>query len=69
MIELAASLLAALLGVLFDRLTAWHTVRRANEMGARHAALERLQAVQHVNAKIDKEIAGESDLGAVLDRL
>jgi hypothetical protein len=69
MAELAASLLAALLGVLFDRLAAWHTVRRATETATRHAALERLLAVQHVNAKIDKEIAGESDLGAVLDRL
>lgn len=69
MVELLAGLLAALLGVLLDRLAAWHNQRTSADNKARLARLETTLRVQHVNAKIDKEIAGESDLNAVLDQL
>lgn len=69
MMEVLASLLAALFGVLLDRLAAWHATRKAAGDTARLAQLERRAQVERINARIDREVANEDDLGVLLDRL
>lgn len=67
--ELLASLLVALLGVLLDRLAAWHGQRQASRHGSELAQLKRRTQVDRINARIDRQVADETDLGALLDRL
>lgn len=67
--ELLASLVAALLGVLLDRLAIWHAQRQVNRDGSELAQLKRRAQVDRINAHIDRQVADETDLGVLLDRL
>ncbi|GAB5508948.1 MAG: hypothetical protein Rhims3KO_03490 [Hyphomicrobiales bacterium] len=69
MMELLASLMAALFGVLLDHLGAWHTQRKANQNALELTRLRRRVQIDRVNARIDREVANEKDLGLLLDRL
>lgn len=69
MMELLASLVAAVFGVLLDRLGAWHAQRKANQNALELTQLRRGAQIDRVNARIDREVANEKDLGLLLDRL
>lgn len=69
MMELLASLMAALFGVLLDHLGAWHAQRKANQNALELTRLRRRAQIDRVNARIDREVANEKDLGLLLDRL
>lgn len=69
MSELFISLLATLLGILLDRLAAWQKARRTNTAIRDHARLRRRMQVDRINRAIDKEIADENSLDALVDRL
>jgi hypothetical protein len=69
MSELFISLVAALLGVLLDRLAAWLKARRTNANILDHARLRRRMQVDRINRAIDKDIADENSLDALIDRL
>lgn len=69
MAELLASLLAALIGVLLDRFTTWQKAQRAAKVAEDRLRLRRRQDADRTNRQIDEEIARETDLGAVVDRL
>jgi hypothetical protein len=67
--EVLISMLAALLGVLLDRLSTWHASRKAANDAMRLDRLARRAQVDHINARIDREVARETDLGALVGRL
>lgn len=67
--ELFASLVAALLGVLLDRLSTWYAQRKANQSALELAGLKQRAEVDRINQRIDREVANETNLGALLDRL
>jgi hypothetical protein len=69
MTQVLGSLLAALLGVIIDRLSAVLNARRAQENASTLETLKKRRAVDMINARIDREIADEPDLGRLLDRL
>ena len=63
MTQVLGSLLAALLGVIIDRLSAVLNARRAQENASTLETLKKRRAVDMINARIDREIADEPDLG------
>lgn len=69
MAELLVSLVAALLGVFLDRLAEWQRAQRATKVAVDRARLRRWRDVNQINHQIDEDIAGETDLGAIVDRL
>jgi hypothetical protein len=69
MSELFISLLATLLGILLDRLAAWQKARRTDPNILDHARLRRRMQVDRINRAIDKDIADENSLDALVDRL
>lgn len=69
MMDLLASLVAAVFGVLLDRLGAWHARRKAHQNALELTRLRQRAQVDHLNARIDREVANEDDLGVLLDRL
>lgn len=69
MAELLASLVAALIGVLLDRVTIWQKGRTAAKVAEEQALLRRRLDADRINRQIDEEIARETDLGAIVDRL
>lgn len=69
MTELFASLFAALIGVLLDRLGIWHAQRQAAKNASELAQFKRRSEVDRINARIDTEVDDETDLGALVDRL
>lgn len=69
MSELLISLLAALLGVALDRLNGWFHGRSARNTALARDRLQRRVSVDRINQRIDREIADEKDLGALIDRL
>lgn len=69
MTELLASLVAALIGVLLDRFTTWQKGQTAAKVAEDRARLRRRLDADRINRQIDEEIARETDLGAIVDRL
>jgi cytochrome P450 len=69
MAELVISVLAALFGVLLDRMAGWRKAQDSAVLAQDRARLRRRLAAEQLNRRIDEEIAGETDLGAVVDRL
>ncbi|MFN3170916.1 MAG: hypothetical protein ACE37E_09510 [Hyphomicrobiales bacterium] len=69
MAELFTSLVAALIGVLLDRFTNWQKAQSAAEVARDRARLRRRLDADRINRQIDEEIARETDLDAVVDRL
>lgn len=69
MTDLLATVLAALLGMLMDRLGAWVARQKAARDARDLAQLRRRGQIEQINARIDREVANEEDLDALLDRL
>lgn len=69
MMEMLATLLAALLGVLLDRLGTWHAQHKAAGDALELAQLKRRAQIDRINMRIDREVADEDDLDVLLDRL
>lgn len=69
MSELLASLVAALIGVLLDRVTTWQKDQTAAKVAEDRARLRRRLDADRINRQIDEEIARETDLGAIVNRL
>lgn len=69
MSELLISLLAALFGVLIDRLVGLHRAAQHRNETVETAVLRRRLAVDRVNRQVDKNVARETDLNALIDRL
>ncbi len=69
MSELLISLLAALVGVVLDRLTAWQRSRKADTAILNYARLRDRLEVDRINRAIDEDLARESSLDALIDRL
>jgi len=67
--ELLASLVAALIGVLLDRFTTWQKGQTTAKVAEEQARLRRRLDADRINRQIDEEIARETDLDAVVDRL
>lgn len=69
MSSLLVSLLAALLGVLLDKLAAWQQAGSASSAAMAQDRLLRRIEVERINRQIDEEIERESDLRVLVDRL
>ncbi|MBO6675365.1 MAG: hypothetical protein JJ908_09860 [Rhizobiales bacterium] len=69
MSELLISLLATLVGVLLDRIATWQKARRSDANRLDLARLQRRLEVDRINRAIDKDIADEGSLDALIDRL
>ena len=69
MIELATAIAAALAGAVLDRLMGWFERQKRQQAAIRQDRLERQFALERRHAAIDREIADETDLGALVDRL
>lgn len=69
MAELLASLVAALIGVLLDRVMIWQKGQTAAKVAEEQARLRRRLDADRINRQIDEEIARETDLDAIINRL
>ncbi|MEM6712464.1 MAG: hypothetical protein AAF590_09305 [Pseudomonadota bacterium] len=66
---LISTVLAALLGVLLERLDLWAQRRRTQALSVRLTNVEAQLRAERINAHIDRSIASEDDLRVLLDRL
>ncbi|MEM1284494.1 MAG: hypothetical protein AAGH43_03840 [Pseudomonadota bacterium] len=69
MIELAAALVASLFGVLLDRFDRWSERQNRQRAAIRQDRAEQKRAIEDARARIEREIANETDLSALVDRL
>ncbi|MGD1888148.1 MAG: hypothetical protein ACFB01_13700 [Cohaesibacteraceae bacterium] len=69
MIELAAALVASLFGVLLDRFDRWSDRQKRHQAAIRQDRAEQKRAIENARARIEREIANETDLSALVDRL